>query len=60
MLLYVSTTRTYELGGGKYTAVQNDDGSGTWNILDVPICGEIREKDVKGNPQPIDKAWLEV
>jgi hypothetical protein len=51
-------TRTYELGGGKYTAVQNNDGSGTWNVLDVPIIGEI-PKGAKKNLQAIDKAWLE-
>jgi hypothetical protein len=50
--------RTYEVGGGKYTAVQNDDGSNTWNVLDVPIIGEI-PKGGKKNLQAIDKAWLE-
>lgn len=48
--------RTYELGGGRYTAVQNSDG--TWNVLDVPICGEI-PKGAKANKFDIDKAWLE-
>lgn len=44
------------MGGGKYTATQNADG--TWNILDVPICGEVPagEKFAKSD---VDKAWLQ-
>jgi hypothetical protein len=56
----VSTTRTYELGGGKYTATQNADG--TWNVLDVPICGEIPEAHIDSHPwngKPIDRAWMQ-
>lgn len=52
----VETTRTYQIDGGSYTAVQNADG--TWNLLDVPICGEI-PKGAKENAQAIGKAWLE-
>lgn len=47
------------MGGGKYTATQNSDG--TWNILDVPICGEIPEAHLKTHPwngKPIDLEWM--
>lgn len=47
------------MGGGKYTATQNADG--TWNLLDVPICGEIPEAHIDSHPwngKPIDRAWM--
>lgn len=41
--------------GGRYSA--RDNGDGTFDILDVPIFGEV-EKGAKGNAEAIDAPWL--
>lgn len=45
-----------DIPGGKYTAVSNGDG--TFNILDMPIMGELK-KGEKGAPFDIDAEWME-
>lgn len=43
-----------DIPGGHYTCV--DNGDGTWNILDVPVVGEIHEGE-KGAPFDIGSEW---
>lgn len=45
-----------KIPGGHYTC--QDNGDGTWNILDVPIMGEMFEGE-KGVPFDLGKTWHE-